>query len=414
MCAVAGLGINAEVELFDFRGRKDFKQWLEAQPRDLQSGILKSVVPRAALRTVPLFWDWTLTEDPSALGVTPLHFLGSSLSLWSHLTSGSVASRDTARALTKDPNDAAYGGGQYLSDRELDSFRGQISVDALGTAVQIYQRPDDAIEVVRLGIGSITAYFDVLGDVRGAGLATGAALTRDCESLLKQEDLMALPLWPSEQNPLGDMWLQVRSRSIDPEWSFWIDWYQGLLDGRTQNWSLLEEIAFIEPEVWDAGPQAVALQIEVYQKIISLREHAERLAQNVSALRVTAASAAQRSHNDPPELVDDVHAISAGVTLIWEQVEQAAVELDKPRPDPSRLRRIGKAILSAVVILGRYVGSLADDGLRAGAKAAGAAVGVGAAGALIVSVAAIPEPATSFAHALKELAELMIKAGLGG
>ena len=163
-----------------------------------------------------------------------------------------------------------------------------------------------------------------------------------------------------------------------------------------------------------AGPQAVALQTEVFKKTFSLRQQAEHLTENLSTLHVNAASAAKRSHNQPPELVVDVQAISAGVTLIWEQVEQAAVELDKPRPDPSRLKKIGEALLSAVAGILRYAGSVVDEGFRAGAKAAGTAIGKWGTGALIVSVTATTEPATSFAQGLKELAELLIRASMGG
>ncbi|SNR63065.1 hypothetical protein [Puniceibacterium sediminis] len=49
----------------------------------------------------------------------------------------------------------------------------------------------------------------------------------------------------------------------DPDglWAFWRDWYAGMLQGTPMDWDLQLQVALIEPEVWDAGPQAVAEEI---------------------------------------------------------------------------------------------------------------------------------------------------------
>ena len=61
------------------------------------------------------------------------------------------------------------------------------------------------------------------------------------------------------------MWHKLRARwAASPDiWGFWIDWYEGLLEGRAPDWELWHDVALIEDEVWKAGPEAVAREIEL-------------------------------------------------------------------------------------------------------------------------------------------------------
>ena len=45
-------------------------------------------------------------------------------------------------------------------------------------------------------------------------------------------------------------------------WSFWREWYQGFLDGVPMNWELQRRVALIGNAIWEAGPEAVAEEIE--------------------------------------------------------------------------------------------------------------------------------------------------------
>ncbi len=44
--------------------------------------------------------------------------------------------------------------------------------------------------------------------------------------------------------------------------SFWREWYQGFLDGKPLDWELQRRVALIDDAVWEAGPAAVAAEIE--------------------------------------------------------------------------------------------------------------------------------------------------------
>ncbi|NVK15252.1 MAG: hypothetical protein HWE35_13875 [Rhodobacteraceae bacterium] len=59
--------------------------------------------------------------------------------------------------------------------------------------------------------------------------------------------------------------LDWRRKLSHPSWSFWRDWYQSFLDGKPLDWEIQRRVAKIEYWVWDAGPQAVADEIERIQ-----------------------------------------------------------------------------------------------------------------------------------------------------
>ena len=94
---------------------------------------------------------------------------------------------------------------------------------------------------------------------RAHGIKEIFALPRvDCQLWLEFEGaggidiarLQFASLWPDE-NPLAPEWEDLKAKLIadatsdDPysaDWSFWIDWYEGLLEGRAQNIYMLLEI----------------------------------------------------------------------------------------------------------------------------------------------------------------------------
>ncbi len=43
---------------------------------------------------------------------------------------------------------------------------------------------------------------------------------------------------------------------------FWREWYQGFLDGKPRHWELQRRVALIDDAIWEAGPEAVAEEID--------------------------------------------------------------------------------------------------------------------------------------------------------
>ena len=83
------------------------------------------------------------------------------------------------------------------------------------------------------------------------------------------------------------------------------------------------------------------------------------------------ATEALRSHNHPPELVDANVAIRREVAVVIAALDESETELARTVPDPSILRRVGLAILSAAKAIANYCIGLADTALKKAAEELG-------------------------------------------
>ncbi|WP_152615671.1 hypothetical protein [Leisingera sp. ANG-M1] len=85
------------------------------------------------------------------------------------------------------------------------------------------------------------------------------------ETFLSTAERLRAPLWPEHEvskKPLHAWENFRRAKASLPKWRFWIDWYQGFLDGEPLDWELQSRVALIDDAIWNAGPEAVAAEIE--------------------------------------------------------------------------------------------------------------------------------------------------------
>ncbi len=77
-------------------------------------------------------------------------------------------------------------------------------------------------------------------------------------------DIFTAKLWGNEAGLVAS----ANERPIFDEYysgssfSFWRDWYHGFLDGKPLDWELQRRVALIDDAIWNAGPEAVAKEIE--------------------------------------------------------------------------------------------------------------------------------------------------------
>lgn len=359
------------VDVSEIVDKDSFERWLKGLPRGSDAERDESqrwamlLAHRAAMRVLPKFWAWRLTTPLPVGGVTALAILRISVS-------GGVAGKSLSPPIKRAAVHAAAAHAAIAAAADATAATGAAAT-AAGSAAY-------ATATEYAGVAATAARFAAT-----ALAAAWPALRADCTALLSGADPSHLPLWSAE-NPLASEWSSIRTHPTtqSPGWRFWIDWYDRALTGQPQDWALLEKVALIDPTDWDKGEDhvnALILQMVDQHALLletrRLKAENERLAEQLRALE-------HRSHNHPPELVEDLAPIKTSTTIIWAALDDAERELGKPKPDRGALKKVAEALLTVTKAVGNYCLRLADTMAQGAARAAGAALvaGLGFAGLL--------------------------------
>ncbi|WP_157133141.1 hypothetical protein [Roseobacter sp. SK209-2-6] len=188
-------------------------------------------------------------------------------------------------------------------------------------------------------------------------------------------------------------------------WAFWTAWFQGFLDGKPLDWELQRRVALIEDAVWEAGPEAVAKEIERIRTKFELEQEVATLKEQLSAQQQALARNPQIGDNGgPPMDGPNAKAFKKDLVLIWSDIEELETELAKPEPSPSVLKRVAQSLSEIALRIAAYCGATMDVSVKAAAKAFGATMGpVGATeivkpGSIDAVAKAIGKFLTSLAH----------------
>ncbi|EBA15495.1 hypothetical protein RSK20926_14796 [Roseobacter sp. SK209-2-6] len=246
-------------------------------------------------------------------------------------------------------------------------------------------------------------------DKTGGKWALSAALT-DPEpgQYLDSHDVLEKPLWPANiasASTLG-AWASFRhTMEGSTTWAFWTAWFQGFLDGKPLDWELQRRVALIEDAVWEAGPEAVAKEIERIRTKFELEQEVATLKEQLSAQQQALARNPQIGDNGgPPMDGPNAKAFKKDLVLIWSDIEELETELAKPEPSPSVLKRVAQSLSEIALRIAAYCGATMDVSVKAAAKAFGATMGpVGATeivkpGSIDAVAKAIGKFLTSLAH----------------
>ena len=140
-------------------------------------------------------------------------------------------------------------------------------------------------------------------------------------------------------------------------------------------WTMLHEIVTTDGIDWDASARKVNDSINRIVERYRLRDEVVALRREVAQLR-NATQYPPRNHNNPPESVTDAQEVQEQLKIVWAAAIEAEKELEKPKPDPKILSKVGKIILDFGVWFTKYCGKKLDLGIdtliKWGAPAAGA------------------------------------------
>jgi hypothetical protein len=185
-------------------------------------------------------------------------------------------------------------------------------------------------------------------------------------------------LWPRPQGAenLLAMW-ETFAALHDPTgiWTFWRDWYRGMLTGAPMDWDLQQPMALIKDEIWKAGPEDVAKEIERIQAKFVLEREVKRLKEELTALEQATSSPLIGDNGGPPMDALPAKAFKKDILLLWEDIEELKSEIAKPEPSPPVLKRIAQSLSEIALRIATYCGTTVDVSVKAAAKTFGATLG---------------------------------------
>ena len=240
------------VAIEGIQDRDSFKEWLDEtnQPRE----ACVALAARAALRVLPLHWSRAATSESflalpffranliaSVAGLAPSELLKEP-KFASALRTAAANAADIARANGAEPA----------------GYAAQVADTAAYAA-----RAADAADNITSTYGAHAAVVSNGGMAmqHAVKMEAWAAIRSDCIILAGNGDLSHLPLFALEPPEWFNHRLALVSSAATADWSFdwsfWLDWYQRLLDGREQNWPLLLEISTQDNAFWKGSDAEV-------------------------------------------------------------------------------------------------------------------------------------------------------------
>lgn len=126
--------------------------------------------------------------------------------------------------------------------------------------------------------------------------------------------------------------------------AFWREWYEGLLDGEPLDWELQRQVALIDDAIWEAGPDAVADEIE---KIRSKFKLTNRIHELEADLRRVNTNRHGIGGNMPPEMPSET-TIAQELIIVWHPLQELKEEITKDDPDPNFLQKIVDLLVAAL------------------------------------------------------------------
>jgi len=254
-----------------------------------------------------------------------------------------LKSRETIVTLSANASDAHI--ADVLIEHEVNGLAPSLVADS---EKNLYLSVDDTNEETSVG-----------------GTLFWKAIQSDCQAILDGIETWKRQLWVGAQ-PFQNVWREIKTNG---RWSFWIDWYEKVLNGQPQDWDLLQAIVDADID-WSGAPNEVNGAIQQVEREY-LRDTVKRLKDDISQVITASGTLPNRGHNNPPELIETDEEAKSEITFIWADLDDAGRELDKDQPDPSMLNRIGLALLNGTTKVLSYIGKKADVFIDASLKGAG-------------------------------------------
>ncbi len=275
------------VDRVEINNEESARDWLEAKNQKTRIWF----AARCALRTLP--WLHLIKHEGSQ--PTILRSLRANLN-------ASAASTYTGRASNQLKTTGMTVLRSRHGKRSIGSIRTQSAVDASSAAEKSIENVNSLNEATKAAAHFAAAFAENTEiDTKRGSAAAYSVVNLDVKTPNKWG-----PLWPKETQPseFDDAWRRLKDQwnaeSI-PNWSFWIEWYERILDGNPIDWDLTFRIATeITDDEWDAGQSRVADRIEEIKQDFygnpldqdALRSHLQKVVESPAVFADSAESVA--------------------------------------------------------------------------------------------------------------------------
>lgn len=225
--------------------------------------------------------------------------------------------------------------------------------------------------------------FRIASAAAGTRASTGVtwrAFVDDLDRVENGKKIIDAPLWLGE-NRLGGEWDRAREvLKTEPNSTFWINWYQRLLDGKNDDWDLLSGVSRISDVFWDAGAIAFGLKLDNMIKTrefepkpatpLTLAQTADELEKEINRLEgALKVPAAMMGHNKPPEGPEAISGEAKAQIENTRQAIEVVRELARSgEPDVNRASRAKALLTSTIEWLNARAKALVDSLITDGAK----------------------------------------------
>jgi multidrug efflux pump subunit AcrA (membrane-fusion protein) len=363
--------------------RKEFEEWLKTQPRE----VCVAIAYRAAMRVLPLAalvpddrTIWTnlalaafrasLTSGVAAVGPTP---------------EVKSAARPAAGAAARAAADAAYaaaGAARPAADAAAGAAADAARAAARAAADAAYAaagaaRPAAGAAARAAADAAADAAYAAAG--AAARAAADAAIFADFELAPETLPVSVIPV-PAELTAAIAKMAEGRTDFLASggPWTFWTEWHARAMAGDPLPWDLQEKIALIPDDIWEAGPEAVAAEIEKIEAAFRLRE---RIAEMEADQARPEDARFGIGGNNPPVEIDDPE-VGRQMIILWDSVSGLKEEVEADEPDAERVSKLNAAVRAALGALfswcGRKLDLAIDTFVTEGIKFAFSLKGLGA------------------------------------
>ncbi len=267
------------VAIEDIKDIESFEAWL--QEIDLPREVFVELAVRTAMRILPVLWGRSVETE--RFPVVPVLRLALTSYLAGHpltFTMGGMRPAGDARSALFQAIIDGADTFEIINYQNSLSYKNALS--SIEHASQAIIAPDKFFSKILTIESTIFAVNAV--DIHEYGY--NFTILQSIDDIIYDDKLklmIQMPLWSNFKPDWFEEDIRAVIKYCSEDWSFWINWYERALDGHSQNWPLLLEVAIQEEDFWKGTDVEINARIaQIVQRGVTIEVPTARV--EISAL----------------------------------------------------------------------------------------------------------------------------------